>query len=155
MTNTKTITITRTLIVLVVLIFAELMPYLSRIPLSFVYGTAWIWKHTSTLDDFLRWNGLHLLTLIPIGVFGLIFIYGNQKLPFIASALGHFAVTCLIYYSHGEPPHNDDFLGCIAYPLPIGFAAGFTGAVALLGQTAFAAIKRRSAADKTDADQPK
>ncbi len=155
MTKSKTVTIQRTIIVVVVLILAELMPYLSRIPLSFVYGTAWIWKYMSTIDDVLRWNGGQLLTLIPLGVFGMIFIFGNTKLPFILSTLAHFAVTCLIYYSHGEPPHNDDFLGCLVYPFPIGLAAGFAGAVALVGGTAYDAIKRRTAAINPDTNKPK
>ena len=138
MTTTKTVTRRRTIIVVVVLIFAELTPYLSRIPLSFVHGTAWIWKYMSTFEDVLRWNGGQLLTLIPLGVFGLIFIFGNTKIPFIASTMAHFAVTCLLYFSHGEPPHNDDFLGC-------GIAAGFAGAVAIIGRTAYDAIMRRKA----------
>lgn len=131
------------------------MPYLSRIPLSFVYGTAWIWKYMSTFGDVLRWNGGQMVTLIPLGTFGLIFIYGNTKLPFIASIVGHFAVTCLVYYSHGEPPHNDDFLGCLAYPFLISVPAGVLGAVALLGRSAVDAIKRRNAKINPGNDQPK
>lgn len=131
MINSKATTVNRSLIVAAALIVGELMPYLARIPLAFVYGAAWIWRHTPDLDNFLRWNGMHLGSLIPIAIFGLIYIYSSNRSAFYASVISHLAITSLLYYSHGQPYGPDDFLGCFIYPFIIGIGSLACGFIAL------------------------
>ena len=122
------------LIVIAALIVGVLMPYLSRIPLALTHGAGWIWKYMRTSDDFVRWNGFHLFSLIPIVIFGLVYVFGNARWAFYASVCGHYAVTSLIYYSHGEPPFPDDYVGCVLFPFPIAGASLLCGLIALAAE---------------------
>ena len=122
----------KSLVVLAALIVGFLMPYLSRIPLAFTYGTAWIWSYMHTADDFMRWNGFHVASLIPIVIFGFVYLYANTKWAFRASVFGHYAATAFIYYNFGEHYSPDDFLGCIIFPFLFGGASLLCGAIALV-----------------------
>ena len=75
---------------------------------------------------------MHIASLVPMGIFGLIYIFGNFRAAFYASVAGHFLVTSLIYYRHGQPYGQDDFLGCIVYPFVIGGPSFICGSVALV-----------------------
>ncbi len=132
MANPKSSTVKRSLIVVAALILGECMPYIARIPLGFIYGADRIWRHTPDLDNFLRWNGMHIASLVPMGIFGLIYIFGNYRAAFYASVAGHVLVTSLIYLKHGQPYGPDDFLGCIVYPFVIGGGSFICGSVALV-----------------------
>ena len=59
---------------------------------------------------------MHVASFVPIGIFGLTYIFGNYRAAFYVSVAGHFLVTSLIYYRYGP----DDFLGCTLYPFMIG-----------------------------------
>ena len=102
--------------VIAAMIVGFLMPYLSRIPLAFKYGTPWIWKYMNDSDDVLRWNGLHSLSLAAIVLFGVIYIFTELKWQFYGSVFAHYAVTALVYYNFMEKYGSDDFLGCIFFP---------------------------------------
>jgi len=119
-----------------------LVPYFSRIPTAFVRGTPWIWSYMSTTDDVLRWNGLHIISLIPLGITGLIYIFGRHSWGFYVAFAGYVAATSFVYYHQGNPPGPDDFLGCIVFPPMLAFASGVCGAVALAAQ--LIVQKRRS-----------
>ena len=123
---------TKILIVIAALIVGVLMPYLSRIPLALTHGAWWIWSYTRTSDGFIGWTGFHLFSLIPILIFGCVYVSGNAKWAFYASVLAHYAVTWRIYYSHGEPPFPDDYFGSVLFPFPIGGASLLCGLVALV-----------------------
>ena len=71
---------------------------------------------------------MHVASFVPIGIFGLTYIFGNYRAAFYVSVAGHFLVTSLIYYRYGP----DDFLGCIVYPFMIGGASFICGSVALV-----------------------
>ena len=75
---------------------------------------------------------MHVASLVPIGIFGLTYIFGNYRAAFYVSVAGHFLVTSLIYYRHGQRYGPDDFLGCIVYPFMIGGASFICGSVALV-----------------------
>ena len=124
-------------IVIAALFVGFLMPYLSRIPLAFTHGAAWIWKYMHTADDFVRWNGFHVASLIPIGLFGFAYLYENTKWAFCASVFGHYAATAFIYYNFGEHYSPDDFLGCIIFPFLFGGASVLCGAIALVAELFF------------------
>ena len=135
MTTAKIIIIKKSFVVAAALTVGLWLPYLSRIPLAFTYGTAWIWKYISNSDDFIRWNGFHLLSLIPLSLFGFLYVYENLKWSFRAAAFGHFAVTFLIYYKFGEPRFGiDDFLGCLLFPPIIAAASFFGGIIGLIAE---------------------
>ena len=119
------------------------MPYLSRIPLAFTYGTNWIWSYMTNSGDVLRWNGFHLGSLIPLIMFGLLYIYGETKWAFYAGVFGHFAATCLIYYNFGEHYGPDDFLGCILFPFPIAGASILCGLIGLVAELYFKRRRRK------------
>lgn len=118
--------------VLAAMLLGMVMPYLSRIPLAMTYGTPWIWDYISSTDDFLRWNGGQIFSLIPIAAFGALYIFSSLRWGFYASVLGHFAATSFIYHDFGVRHGPDDFLGCLVFP-PIfagaSFAVGFVGLV--------------------------
>ena len=149
MNNPRTLTIKRSLIVAAALVIGECMPYISRIPLAFVYGTDWIWRHTPDVDNFLRWNGMHLGSLIPIVMFGLLYIFTNMRAAFYASVIGHFAVTSLLSYSHGKPYGPDDFLGCFVYPFVIAGGSFVCGAATLVGVALITKLRSPKATEST------
>jgi hypothetical protein len=120
----------KTAFVATALLAGMLVPYISRIPGAFVHGTAWIWSYMSTSGDVLRWNGLHVISLIPIVIFGLIYIFGSQKWGFVMSVVAHLAATSFLYAHQGDPPGKDDFLGCIVFPPMLAVFAGAFGFVA-------------------------
>ena len=134
------------LIIAAVLIAGEVMPYLSRIPRSFVHGMPWIWGYMTSFDDVLRWNIGQAVTLAPLGLFCLIYVFANRKFPLIVATLTHFSITCVLYEAHGDPPNGEDFLGSFVYPFMIALPAGVAGMAALLGQSAVEYIQRRRAA---------
>ncbi len=136
-TKTETINVKKIFAVAAALLLGFLLPYLSRIPLAFTYGAAWIWKYISHSGDFVRWNGFHLFSLIPILIFGLLFVFGISKWSFYAGVGGHFAVTFLIYYNFEEHYGVDDFLGCILFPLPIAAASFLCGMLVLAAELYF------------------
>jgi len=90
-----------------------------------------------------RWNGFHLFSLIPILIFGLLFVFGIVKWSFYASVFGHFLITSPIYYNFGSPAYRDDFLGCIVFPPLIGFASFVCGIIALAAELLLNMRKRR------------
>src|SRR5215210_7790935 len=81
----------KTFVVAAALLLGFLMPYISRIPYAFTFGFSWIWSYMPDSDAFFWWNRLHLYSLIPMGVFGLVFVFGNIRWGFYASAVVHFA----------------------------------------------------------------
>lgn len=134
MTKTKIIILKKSLIVAIALVLGFLMPYLSRIPYALTYGVDWIFKYMRNDGDFARWNGFHLFSLIPICLFGLVFIFGNIKWGFYASVLGHFVSTAFIYHNFAEPAYRDDFLGCIVFPPMFAIASFLCGLVGLIAE---------------------
>ena len=143
MSNTKTPIVKKSLVVIAALIVGFVMPYLSRIPLAFTYGTAWIWSYMDTADDFMRWNGFHIASLIPIVIFGFVCLYENTEWAFRASVFGHYAATAFIYYNFGEHYSPDDFLGCIIFPFLFGGASVLCGAIALVVELVAANRKQK------------
>lgn len=136
MKKIETSKIGKMFILAVALMIGFLMPYLSRIPLAFFYDAARIWRYMLSTDDFIRWNGFHLLSLFPLLLFGFLYISGNVKWAFYAACIGHFAVTFLIYFRFGEPRFGiDDFLGCIIFPPVIAVASFFCGAIGLITES--------------------
>lgn len=140
MTNSKKLTIKKSLILAAALIIGFLMPYLSRIPLAFTYGAPWIWKYMANADAFRVWNEFHLFSLEPIFMFGLVYVFAKIKWQFYAAAFAHFLVTFLCYYNFGEHPQRDDFLAFLVFPFIIG-APSFLGG--LIGLAAEYFINRR------------
>ncbi len=126
--------IKKSLLVIAALIIGFLMPYLSRIPLAFTYGTNWIWSYMPNSDSFVVWNKMHLFSLEPIFMFGLIYILGNVKWQFYAAALAHFAVTFLCYYNFEEQPQRDDFLSFLFFPFLIGAPSFLCGVIGLIAE---------------------
>jgi hypothetical protein len=124
----------RTAIVATALVFGMLVPYMSRIPTAFVRGIPWIWSYMSSMDDVLRWNGFHVISLIPMAIFGLVYIFGSLRWGFYASFVSHLAATSFLYYHQGNPHGPDDFLGCILFPPLLAIASGACGAVAFLAE---------------------
>ncbi len=122
----------RLIVVLTALVLGMIMPYLSRLPLAMSYGTPWIWDYISSIDDFFRWNGGQIVSLLPIAAFGALYIFTNFRWSFYASVLGHFAATSFVYHDFGVRHGPDDFLGCLVFP-PIfaaaSIAVGFAGLV--------------------------
>ena len=135
----------RIIIVVSALMLGMLMPYISRIPFAIIYGDSLIWRYMSTPSDVLRWNGIHVFSLIPISIFGLIYIYGKLSWGFYASVVGHFALTSFIYYKFGEEYGRDDFLGCLVFPPMFAIASGACGAVAFIAELIVQRIKARTA----------
>ncbi|HEV7698663.1 MAG TPA: hypothetical protein VGO43_00395 [Pyrinomonadaceae bacterium] len=132
------------LIVTAALVVGMLVPYISRIPLAVIRGNPLIWSYMSTGADVLRWNGIHIISLIPMAIFGLIYIYGKLSWGFYASIVGHFGITSFIYYNFGEKYGLDDFLGCIFFPPMIAFVAGACGAVAFVAELIVQRITART-----------
>lgn len=130
--KTKIVTIKKTFIVVAALIIGFLMPYISRIPLAFKYGIPWIWKYMSNPDDVLRWNGLHLISLAAIVLFGAIFIFTELNRQFYGSVIAHFAIVSLAYWNFEETYGRDDFLGCIFFPPFFLIASGIGGVLGLV-----------------------
>ena len=146
MTETKIVTIKKTFIVIIALIIGYLMPYISRIPLAFKYGMPWIWKYMGEhFEDILRWNVLHIFSLVAIIVFGALFIFSKLKWQFYGSVIAHLAITSLVYYNFTETYHPDDFLECIFFPPVIAFFSGLGG---LLGLGVELIIKRGKTSQK-------
>ncbi len=125
------------------LLIGFLMPYISRIPNSFTYGTEFIWSYTKQADSFWWWNELHLGSIVPMLVFGVVFVFGNVRRAFYASALSHFAATWFFYHDHGVIPQRDDFLGFIVYPYLIGIPSFLCGIVALIVELTVINWKRK------------
>jgi hypothetical protein len=111
------------------------MPYISRIPLAATYGTQWIWNYISSSGDFWRWNGFHVFSLVPIGIFGLLYIFSGYRYGFYASVVGHFAATSFIYYDFGVHHGPDDFLGCLLFPPMLAVVSFVAGGIALVAET--------------------
>jgi len=132
MNTTAILRTKRSLIVVAALITGFLMPYLSRIPLAFVYGPPWIWKYMTTFDDFLHWNGLHFFSLVFVIFFGAVYVLTDFRWAFFAAVFGQLAVTGLIYYNFEEHYHPDDFLGFFLHPIIIAFISFVSGIVAFL-----------------------
>ncbi len=132
MMKTKIVTIKKATVVIAALIVGSLMPYVSRIPLAFKYGTPWIWKYMSNSDDVLRWNGLHLISLAAIVLFGAVYIFTQLKWQFYGSVIAHFAIVSLVYWNFEETYGIDDFLGCVFFPPFFLIASGTGGVVGLV-----------------------
>ena len=150
MKNRTSATWRKTIVVLMTFVLGMLMPYLSRIPLAFTFGTPWIWNYISSTDDLLRWNGGQIFSLIPIAMFGALYIFSSLRWGFYAAVLGHFAATSFIYHDFGLRHGPDDFLGCLVFPpmfAAASFAAGSIGLVADL-------IAHRKSTIKTTNDTP-
>ena len=133
-TNTKIVIVTKSLVVFGALLLGFLMPYISRIPYSFKFGFSWIWSYMNDSDAAYWWNVMHLQSLVPIVVFGLLFIFGNLRWGFYGSAVAHFAATIFFYYDHGAVPHSDDFLGFIVFPYLIGIPSFVCGVIGLIAE---------------------
>lgn len=116
------------------LLIGFLMPYLSRMPLAFKYGAAWIWSYMNDTNALIRWNTFHSFSLIPIFICGAVYIFGNVRWIFYIAALAHFAATFFCYFNFEEHPHPDDFLGFIVFPYFIGFIAFGGGIIALFAE---------------------
>lgn len=134
MTKTKNLIIKKSLIVVAALIVGFLMPYLSRIPLAFNYGAPWIWKYINSSNDFWCWNGFHIFSLVPLFLFGILYVCENTKWSFYAALFGHLAMTFLIYHRFLEHPESDAFLGFFLHPLIIAGASFVCGIVALVAE---------------------
>jgi hypothetical protein len=134
MTDTRIFKTKKVLIVGASLLLGFLMPYISRIPYSFTYGTAWIFKYMPNDGDFARWNGLHLISLIPMCIFGIVFVVANVRWCFYASVIGQVVMTSVVYYNFAEPAYSDDFLGCIVFPPMFAFVSFLCGIVALIAE---------------------
>ena len=138
-------------IVIAALIVGFLMPYLSRIPLAFTYGAAWIWKFMPNFDSVRVWNEFHLISLEPMLMFGIVYIFGNVKWTFYTAAVAHFAVTFLCYYNFEETPQRDDFLSFLVFPFIIAAPSFLCGAVALVAEL----IAKRNARVQTPLESEK
>ncbi len=138
----------KSLIVAAALIVGFLMPYLSRIPLAFTYGAAWIWKHIDNSNDFSNWNGFHLGSLIPIVIFGLLYIFGKVKWAFYAAAFGQFAATYVLYYDFMECYENHGFLEYIILPTMIVTASFLCGITVLAAEYFINRRKNKSQIEK-------
>lgn len=143
MSDSKILIVKKSLVVAAALIVGFLMPYLSRIPLAFTHDAAWIWKYMSSSDDLIRWNGFHLFSLIPIVIFGFVYVLENVRWSFYASVFGHYAATAFIYYNFGEHYSSDDFLGCIIFPFLFGGASVLCGVIALVAELFINGRKKR------------
>ncbi len=133
MSGIKNLQTRKSLVVITALIIGFLMPYISRIPLAFRYRTPWIWKYMNDSDDMWRWNILHAASLLPIVIFGAIYIFTEFKWQFYTSAIAHFAITAFVYYNFMETYGRDDFLGFIVFPpvfILVSTAGGILGLAA-------------------------
>ncbi len=134
MKDARNFIIKKLLIVGATLLLGFLMPYISRIPNAFYYGTEFIWNYTDPTGSFWYWNGFHLESLVPMFIFGMIYTFANVRWAFYASALSHFAATWFFYHDHGVVHHPDDFLGFIVYPYVIGIPSFLCGIIGLISE---------------------
>ena len=114
------------------MIFGLLLPYLSRVPLSFTYGVAWIWVFIDDAGGFLRWNGGQLVSLVFVAMFGLVYVFSNLRWAFYLSVVCHYCITIFLYYDLMAVRHSDDFLGFIVAPFfiaPASLAAALVGLI--------------------------
>ena len=124
----------KTIIVVIVLLIGFLMPYLSRVPLAFKYGASWIWEFTPDLGSFGAIGGLFLVSLLPVAIFGILFIFTRFRWPFYLSTLAHFAGTAFFYYNIFEDPRAvpDEPLALAFIPILLGLLALVVGSVGFL-----------------------
>ena len=113
------------IVVILILLIGVLMPFLSRMPLAFRLGSAFIWRFVPDAEAFAVVMGLFIVSLIPACLFGMLYLFTRFRWAFFLSAAVHYAFTAFFYYNFLENPRDE--------PLALAFAPFFIAAFSFVG----------------------
>jgi hypothetical protein len=107
-------------LLIVVLVLAFLMPYLSRIPGTVVHGSDWFWSYLPDVSGFLFFSVFNLISIIPLLAAGLFFAFGRFKVSFALTALTHLIATFYFHHDYDLAADAQAAIGLIFIPIFVG-----------------------------------
>ena len=123
----------RSIVVISLLLIGVLMPFLSRVPLAAKFGLAWIWRFVPHSEAFAVVMGVFVTSLIPLVLFGVLYVLTRFRWALFLSAAVHYSCTAFFFYDFLENP-RDEPLALAFAPIFIGLFSFVAGCLGLLAE---------------------
>lgn len=107
------------IILIITLVLAFLMPYLSRVPGMTTYGSDWLWSYIGGISGFLFFGAFNLISIVPLLVVGLFFIFEKVRISFALTALVHLLATYYLHHDYDLAADAQAAIGLIFIPIII------------------------------------